>query len=476
MMSDFYFVGQVPSSKSLLNRALLLQDHFKDLEINGDSTCNDVSLMKKGLKALSENPLGHHQSTTHQHKSASHHHHQTPYQTPSMISVDCGDAGTVLRFLALRASRVPGEYLLHGSKRLFSRPQTELVAILRQLGMEVQLGKDSMKIKSWGWKIMGDAIHINSSRSSQFASAVLLNAWGLNRSLHFSLSHQMVSSSYWNMTLKLIHKLGLHVESWENEYTVPPRQTLYTQEYLIEPDMDCMFALAALAAVSGTAIMSPHLQIDTPEDPANDPSTEIHSHTDPFSQFSEIKAHPSLTEDTLDIKVLSSNKPSAKTFQTSLQPDRLFIHVLKQMNVPVGCDSQGNLRVQRASQLKAIELNMKECPDMFPVLAALCGRAQGVSFLHGAQHLRYKESHRILKMAELLQKIGCDIKLMDDGLTITGASPNSLPTQEFSFNTDCDHRLAMAAGVLKKSGIPIHILHPEVVDKSFPGFWSLSGL
>ena len=388
-VSDFHFVGQLPASKSLLNRTLILQDYFKDLKIRGDSQCDDVVFMKKGLASLKV-----------------------------FSPIDCGEAGTVLRFLALRASRVPGEHVLLGSQRLLARPQQDLVRVLRQLGMEVEQGENSLKIKSQGWKVMGDSLHIHSEKSSQFASAVLLNAWGHSQALHFSLSRQMVSSSYWKMTLKLVQSLGLKVESWGNDYRVPPHQCLRPQEYWLEPDADCSFALAALAAVSGTA---------------------------------HINSYP----------------------RKSLQPDYTFVDVLRQMNVSVNSDNRGNLRVKKASRLKAVEYNVGQYPDLFPVLSALCARAEGVSRLYGARHLKYKESNRIVKMSELLRNSGCDVEVLDDGLII---ERNFQTIKEFDFDTDHDHRLAMAAGVLKKAGIPINIIHPEVVSKSFPSYWELAGL
>ena len=391
MVSDFHFLGQLPASKSLLNRVLILKSYFNDLEIIGDSQCDDVILMKKGIDSLEKNS-----------------------------PIDCGESGAVLRFLALRVSRISGEHILKGSRRLFQRPQQDLVKILRQLGMDVELGDDFLKIRSDSWKCIGDSLHIQCDKSSQFASAILLNSWGLEKPFHFSLSRQMASSSYWNMTLQLILKLGLKVETWGQDYRVPTGQNPIVLRYRVEPDADCMFAVGALAALSGKA---------------------------------HIRIHP----------------------EKSLQPNHVFVNILRKMNVPVGNDSKGNLIVGRARPLRAIRWNMMECSDLFPVLAALCSRANGESCLYGAKHLRYKESHRILNMAKLLGGSGCQVEVLEDGLIISGKKDIS-EINEFDFDTDSDHRLAMAAGTLKKSGVPVNILGKEVVSKSFPRYWSLAGL
>ena len=384
-MSEFHFIGHLPASKSLLNRILILQSYFKDIRIIGDSICDDVVWIKRGLVHLFE-------------------------KRP----IDCGESAAVFRFLALRASRQPGLHTLRGSRRLLSRPQKDLGKVLMQLGMGVQWGAESLEIKSQGWKTMGDSLHVPCDRSSQFASAVLLNAWKLSQPFYFSLGRQMVSFSYWKMTLQLIRYLGLKVESWGNDYYIPPHQSPQVLEYEVETDAGCSFAIAALAAVAGTATLR----------------------------------------------------------CSHLQPDSVFVDVLKEMNVPVRRYPRGTLRVKKSPHLLAIKYNLGECPDLFPVLAAICSQAHGESHLYGGWQLPYKESHRILKMAELLKRSGCRVEILSDGLKI---EKKDKVLKEFDFDTDSDHRLAMAAGVLRKCGVPVNIVHPEVVSKSFPGYWDLFG-
>ncbi|MGE3388352.1 MAG: 3-phosphoshikimate 1-carboxyvinyltransferase, partial [Bdellovibrionales bacterium] len=127
-MSGFSFVGALPSSKSLFNRALLVQSFAPHLRLVGHSQADDVEAMRRALQ-----------------------------QMKSHLPIDCGSAGTVLRFMALRAAREPGRHHLYGSKRLFERPQQELNKILSQLGCEVELTEEHLKLRSWGWKMVGDA-------------------------------------------------------------------------------------------------------------------------------------------------------------------------------------------------------------------------------------------------------------------------------------------------------------------------------
>ena len=118
--------------------------------------------------------------------------------------MDCGDGGTVLRFLALRASRIEGRHRLTGSPRLFSRPHEELMKILSQLGIAAEFESESLTIESAGWKPQGDTLHVPSHRSSQFASAVLLNAWDLPFDLYVSPTGAGISEGYWRMTQKMV--------------------------------------------------------------------------------------------------------------------------------------------------------------------------------------------------------------------------------------------------------------------------------
>ena len=103
---------------------------------------------------------------------------------------------------------------------------------------------------------------------------------------------------------------------------------------------------------------------------------------------------------------------------------------------------------------------------------ALCALAEGNSELYGAPQLVYKESDRIAKMKELLSATGRTVETTNDGVKIGGKfSPG-----EILFDPDHDHRLAMAAGVLMLAGVPIRLKHPQVTDKSFPGFWPAIGV
>lgn len=385
---DFQFVGRVPCSKSLMNRALILQSFNPLFVLHGKSEAEDVHLMREALRCLTLS-----------------------------LPMECGSAGTVLRFMALRAARVPGVHILKGRPRLFERPQSELISLLGQLGCEATLHPDKLVITSKGWKPQGDMLNVNAKRSSQFMSAVLLSCWGLPMDLYLSFTQNMVSEAYFQMTYDLCTLAGLQCKRSGGEIMIPKAQEVAPIHYVVESDLDCAFALAACAVVAGSVALT--------------------------------------------------GIP-----QKSLQPDSVFVNILIAMGVTL-IPSNGQLKVFRTDQLKGGEWNLKSTPDLFPVLSVLCALARGPSRLSGATQLTFKESNRIQKTAELLKRIRPGIQATEDGMVFSD-QPAFSPTEvaQFEFDPDQDHRMAMAAAVLLKAGYPVQIRHPEVVDKSFPEFWT----
>jgi 3-phosphoshikimate 1-carboxyvinyltransferase len=380
----FSWRGQIPASKSILNRLLIIQSFAPSLRLVGDSDADDVVKMRRGLEqVLRDEPA------------------------------DCGAAGTTLRFLALRASRLAGTHHLSGSLRLFERPQTELSRLLTQLDCEAEIRLQRMTVRGQGWMQPEGDVVIDRSVSSQFASAVFLNAWDLPFDLGVQFTGDRVSESYFTMTLELLRRAGMRIRVDGDRYVVPAMSQVTATSLEAEPDASSAFALVAVGVARGGVV--------------------------------EIENWPA----------------------DSLQPDSIFVSLLRQMNCSVSL-SGGVLRVEGCSDLRPIEFNLRDAPDLFPVLAVLCSLAGGRSRLFGAPHLAHKESDRIGKIAELIKALGRKVKVLPDGLEIEGGAGFPPP---FRFSTDHDHRLAMAAAVAQAAGASIDIQEPRVVDKSFPGFW-----
>lgn len=385
------FIGRGPASKSLLNRAYIIQSYDPDFKIIGSSACDDIQVIQKALDDFKNGG-----------------------------SIFCGQSATAFRFMALRVSRRPGEYVLSGERRLFERPHQTLIKILNQLGVSVHTQNDNqLGITSEGWKPQGDALTFSSDVSSQFASSVLLNSFNLERDLFFSLEGPILSFSYLKMTLLFLKQLGFTVKGEFPELCIPARQKISEKSYEVEPDMSCLFALACFSALSGQAVFTPWVR-------------------------------------------------------ESVQPDAVFPSLLSKMGVSV-IENKGTLKVTSTQNRNGLVRNVENNPDMFPLLAVLCALSEGESFLYGAPHLQFKESDRLSLTASLIQQIGREVVQTQDGLRIKG----SLETGEgksIVFDPQGDHRMAMAGALLLYAGFDVKIKNPECVNKSFPEFWKIIGM
>lgn len=394
MTKAFRFSGTLSSSKSILNRLLVIQSYAPSLEVIGESKADDVTKMRSALASLMRGE-----------------------------PADCGSAGTTLRFLALRASRLPGTHHLSGSLRLFSRPHDEIARLLAQLGCEGEIRLQRLTVRGGEWNVREKEqireVVVDRSISSQFASALFLNAWDLPFDLDVRLEGASVSEPYFTMTLELVEAAGMKIERKENgSFRVLKNSKVTATKLESEIDLSSAFSLAALAAVS------------------------------------------------------AGRATIAKWPEKSLQPDRAFASILNAMGCEVGMGS--SLVVSRSADcpLRPIEQNMRNCPDLFPVLAVLCAFAEGTSKLSGAPHLAAKESDRIAKTSELVKALGRKVRVIEGGLEIEGRS-NGAPFKPFKYDTDHDHRLAMAAAVARAAGAFVELTDEQVVNKSFPGFWTL---
>lgn len=235
---SFFFSGVLSSSKSLMNRALILKSFFPELRIHGNSSCDDVVLMEKALNDL-------------------------VFSKASKF--DVGYGGTTFRFLAARLSRARGKFFIQMPQRLRHRPHEGLLQALNHFGVQWQQDPKGLRLDCRGWTVPSEAVTVSAEPSSQFVSAVLLSSWLLEKELILKIDSAMASKSYFEMTLSFLKKMGLSfedstctekVEGFEGTRTfrilrVSSGQRLLLDEYHCEPDMSSCFAIAAFAALLG---------------------------------------------------------------------------------------------------------------------------------------------------------------------------------------------------------------------------------
>jgi len=150
----------------------------------------------------------------------------------------------------------------------------------------------------------------------------------------------------------------------------------------------------------------------------------------------------------------------------SLEPDSVFIDILSRMGAKIKVEHD-EVKVE-SGKLKAANINLKDCPDLGPVVAVLGCYAEGKTEITGAARLRYKESDRLGSMQSELHSLGADITETDDGLILKG--PTTL--KGGSVYAHNDHRIAMALSVAALGAqSEVVIRGAECVSKSYPNFF-----
>jgi len=324
----------------------------------------------------------------------------------------CRESGTTMRFMTALCSVVKGTCKLTAGSSLSKRPMKPLIDGLNQLGMECISYRGFPPIIVKG-ELIGGQTRIPGDISSQFISALLLIAPLAKEKVNLNLTTSLESKPYVRMTMDTQKEFGVEINASEDFREFYAEKQVYKPtEFEIEGD----WSNAAFFLVAGA---------------------------------------------------LAGEVETQKMNIESLQADREILNVLKKMGVkPI---SQGQSIILKKTELEALEFDVSDCPDLFPILTVLCSVAKGESRLTGIKRLRIKESDRIAAMKEGLLRMNVDI--VEDGNSVI--IKNSKPVAA-TIDPKNDHRIAMAFAVLAlvSEGETI-IQDAECVSKSFPSFWGV---
>ncbi|MEI7973129.1 MAG: hypothetical protein WCH11_02045 [Bdellovibrio sp.] len=325
------------------------------------------------------------------------------------------------RFFALRISRHPGEYEIRWTRGLSTRPHQELLKLLDCLGVSTEVQKDALILKSSGWK-WSSSFSISQDRTSQVLSALFLNLWGAPFPIQIfreSVESRPASDPYLQMTLRLLRDCGADLrsqpgaerDSWTWEAPSLPQ----SRELLLEIDASSCWALIGCALAQGRSLR-------------------------------------------------------VTNFFPQSQPDGCFVQAVSQLGVSCHQDGRDLLvsgRIQRGGFF-----NFSQTPDLFPTWSAVCAQTPFAFVWSGLRGLQYKESHRLEKSLKLMERMGRAHYLLGDHLILPPQETFKFRQDLFRFDPEADHRMAFAAACWRAGGANIEILQPEVVEKSFPNFWS----
>lgn len=200
---SFNYCGQIESSKSIVNRGLILNALLPNLNLSYISHAEDVRHLVNCLDGF--------------------------LTSKNNNTFDVGSGGTTFRFLVLFLSRFPGVWTLKISNQLANRPQEELLNVLNQIGANGELIKQKNEnmfiLTTKGW--LKRSCSVDLSKSSQFLSGILLSAVNLNEPFHINCKNRNLSSGYEVITLDLLEKIGVECQDLGDEIIVNPTQNIH---------------------------------------------------------------------------------------------------------------------------------------------------------------------------------------------------------------------------------------------------------
>ena len=224
---------EIPASKSISNRLLILKYLFPQLKLKNLSTAKDTQILMEVLDKIQI----------------------TNQDIPLKLNI--GHAGTAMRFLTALLSTIENkEFILDGSERMRQRPIKILVDALCQLGADIRYlqneGFPPLYIK--GKKLEKHQVNIDANVSSQYISALLLIASGLSQGLEIVLNTDPVSTPYIQMTLVLLNFFGIPTSFDANIIRVESVKTLKKKNFFVEGDFSSASYFYGYSAVMGKSL------------------------------------------------------------------------------------------------------------------------------------------------------------------------------------------------------------------------------
>lgn len=333
--------------------------------------------------------------------------------------VDIHHAGTAMRFLtAYFAVNEGREVVMTGSSRMQERPIKILVDTLRQLGVEISYEKEEgyPPIRIKGKKVTASKVNLAANVSSQYISALLLVASKLENGLELTLEGEITSIPYIKMTLALLNDLDIKTSFEGNVIKVFPKESVESKEMVVESDWSSASYFFSLVALADAAKIT-----------------------------------------------LSSYK------ENSLQGDSELVSLYEKMGVKT--TFQGNkmtLEKVAGFNYQDVSFELNNTPDIAQTIVVTCLGLGIGCHLTGLHTLKIKETDRLEALRIELTKLGANISVTNDSLTLVKSENIN---HDIKIGTYNDHRMAMAFAPLAIK-VPIIIEDAGVVSKSYPDFWS----
>ncbi len=337
------------------------------------------------------------------------------YKVKNMITLDCGESGSTLRFLMPIAlgRGVPVKFVGHG--RLMKRPQTPYFNIFREKGIKYEVGDDYIILDG---KLTSGSYGLAGNVSSQFITGLLFALPLIDGDSEIIVSGELESKGYVDLTIDILSKFGVEIENYKYKLFKIKGGQKYQScgEYKVEAD----YSQAAFFLVADA---------------------------------------------------IGCNVECMNLNPKSLQGDRAIIDIIKNAGARIVKGPNGGIMAKKTAVMHPITVDARDIPDLVPIVSVLCSFLNGESRIINAGRLRLKESDRLKSTSTELARLGVDIREERDGLVING--------RDLLESNVCsawnDHRIAMAIAIAAcRSEGEVAITGAEqAVKKSYPDFFKV---
>lgn len=332
-------------------------------------------------------------------------------------TLDAGGSATAARLLGAVCALGPGPYAIRGTPQLARRPAGAIVEALADLGVRAERTgepEDAEFLTVRGGPARGGSVSVDASSSSHVVSALLLIAPVLPEGLDVTARGAVASEPYVELTVRTLGEFEVAVRAVNGRWTVAPG-----------------------------GIPGPH------------PRREGICVTGDWSSAAYLFGAAAATGGDVEVAGVERASP---------QPDRGALQVLASMGADASWtdwDARCAGRIARP-----VDADLRDAPDLAPLVGALACLVPGTSRVRGAAHLRIKETDRIAAVVRCAQALGCEARELPDGFEVTGPARHGA-----DIDPEGDHRLAMAFAVAGLAVPGVRILDPGCVAKSYPQFW-----
>lgn len=396
---------EIPSSKSYIHRFLL-----SALFADGESTLENVTLSEDVLATLScIETLGAKTELSDDRRSIKVH---GGIKKSDFASLYCNQSASTLRFIIPAALFLCARAEFKGVKSLMKRPLEPYFKLFRENGIDFSFA-DECTLRASGY-FKHNRFEIDGGVSSQFVTGLLFVLPLSESDSTIIINGELQSKPYVDITLEVLEKSGIVIENRDyKSFFIRGNQRFKPCRFVAQGDYSQAAFFLAAGAISG------EIEIGNMKSKSNQGDFEI-------------------------------------------------VRLIRRMGAEIK-ETEGGFAVKKASLHSLGRINASDFPDIVPPLALLCSLCDGRTVIEGIERLRFKECDRIAATADMLSRLGADIRENGDTLVIDGKRTLKGGTAD-SFD---DHRIAMTAAVaaLACDG-SVCIKEPMCINKSYPDFYN----